>query len=64
MGFKESSGTTLESLATEGESPVHERFNDPSSIPSTSGHEKSRWNPGGPSPKAKYSAVTDSELVP
>ena len=25
---------------------------------------KPRLNPGGPSPKAKYSSVTDSELVP
>ena len=33
-------------------------------IPSTTGHEKSRGNPGGPSSKAKYYLVTDSELVP
>ena len=64
MGLIKSSRTTLECVAIEGESPVYERFNGPSSIPSTTGHEKSRWNQGGPSPKAKYSAVTDSELVP
>jgi len=31
---------------------------------STAGHGKSRGNPGGPSPKAKYSLATDSEPVP
>ena len=61
---KEFSGITLESLATEGDSPVHEKFNGSSGIPSTTEHEEFRWNPGGPSPKAKYFAVTDSELVP
>ena len=30
-------------------------------IQSTTGHEKSCGNMGGPSPKAKYSLVTDSE---
>ena len=34
------------------------------SILSTAEHEKFRRNPGGPSPKAKYSLVTDSEPVP
>ncbi len=33
-------------------------------IPSTTGHVKSCGNQGGPPPKAKYSSVTDSELVP
>ena len=31
---------------------------------STTGHEKSCGNLGGPPSKAKYSPVTDSELVP
>ena len=31
---------------------------------STAEHEKFRRNPGGPSPKAKYFLVTDSEPVP
>ena len=28
------------------------------------GHEKSCWNLGGPSSKAKYTQMTDSGLVP
>ena len=32
--------------------------------PSTAEHVKFRGNPGGPSPKAKYTPMTDSELVP
>jgi hypothetical protein len=31
---------------------------------STAGLVESRWNLGGPSSKAKYYLVTDSELVP
>jgi hypothetical protein len=33
-------------------------------FPSIAGHVESRENLGGPLPKAKYSLVTDSELVP
>ena len=33
-------------------------------LPSTAGHEESCGNQGGPPSKAKYSAPTDSELVP
>lgn len=33
-------------------------------IPSSMGHEKSRVNQRGPPRKAKYSWVTDSEVVP
>ena len=33
-------------------------------FPSTAGHEKPCGNSGGPSPKAKYYSVTDSEPVP
>ena len=47
-----------------GDSPVSETLIHARGIPSTAGHEKSRGNPGGPSPKAKYSSLTDSELVP
>ena len=49
---------------TEGENPVDETSKDLRSILSTAGHEKSRRNPPGPSGKAKYSLVTDSEPVP
>ena len=59
------SQTVLESLATEGESPVGETLPTPViAFPSTAGHVKSCRNLGGPPPKAKYSSVTDSELVP
>ena len=33
-------------------------------FPSTAEHVKFRGNLGGPSPKAKYKPMTDSELVP
>jgi hypothetical protein len=32
--------------------------------PSTTGHEEPGGNPAGPSAKAKYSLMTDSEAVP
>ena len=53
------------SQAIEGDSPVDERraaflF----MFPSSAGHVKPRVNLGGPSPKAKYYSVTDSEPVP
>lgn len=51
--------------AAEGDSPVGE--NVPAFLkahPSSAGHVKPRVNPGGPSPKAKYSSVTDSAPVP
>ena len=50
--------------AKEGDSPVIESFEAPMSIPSTTGHEKSVGNLGGPPSKAKYYLMTDSELVP
>ena len=51
--------------AEEGDSPVGERRADLLDMfPSIAGHVKPRVNPGGPSPKAKYYLVTDSELVP
>ena len=45
-----------------GDSPVHERAY--MMMSSRAGHVKPRGNLGGPSSKAKYSSVTDSELVP
>ena len=54
----------LERSAVVGKSPVGEMDCTPMSILSTAEHEKFRRNPGGPSPKAKYSLVTDSEPVP
>ena len=51
--------------ATEGDSPVGERSADLLGMfPSNAGHVEPRVNQGGPSPKAKYYLVTDSELVP
>ena len=50
----ESSRTGLERPATEGKSPVGERRGAAGRIPSTTGHEESRGNPGGPPSKAKY----------
>ena len=54
----------MERQAKEGNSPVVEISLSLKWILSTAGHEKSRWKQGGPSPKAKYSLVTDSEPVP
>jgi hypothetical protein len=54
----------MESLAIEGDSPVYENPMHPSGIPSTAGHVEPCGKLGGPSPKAKYYPVTDSELVP
>ena len=54
----------LERSAEEGDSPVVETSFPPEWILSTAGHEESRRKQGGPSPKAKYFLVTDSEPVP
>ena len=55
----------LERPAIEGESPVSEVERSPWMLfPSSAGHVKSRVNPGGPPPKAKYIQMTDSALVP
>ena len=48
----------------EGESPVIEILRTPLGILSTAEHVKFRRKQGGPSPKAKYYLVTDSEPVP
>ena len=50
--------------ATEGDSPVRENQSQPTGIPSRTEHVKLCLNLGGPPSKAKYSSVTDSELVP
>ena len=59
-----SNRTVLEKQAIEGESPVCERKVRASGIQSSTRHEESRMNKRGPSRKAKYYLVTDSELVP
>ena len=59
------SGIVLERRTIEGASPVDESCQlSLIGHPSTMGHEKSCGNLGGPSPKAKYSPMTDSEQVP
>jgi hypothetical protein len=50
--------------AKEGDSPVDETDADREWYLSTTGHEEPCRNLGGPSPKAKYYLVTDSEPVP
>ena len=59
-----SSRNVLGKHTIEGESPVYERKVRTSGIQSSARHEKSRMNERGPSRKAKYYLVTDSELVP
>ena len=54
----------MESDITEGDNPVSETLMTLFSILSTTEHVKFRRKPGGPSPKPKYSLVTDSEPVP
>ena len=48
----------------DGESPVYENLAKLSGILSTARHEKSCRKQAGPSVKAKYNQVTDSEPVP
>ena len=51
--------------AIDGDSPVGERaWSSWDVFPSSAGHVEPRVNLGGPSPKAKYYSVTDSEPVP
>ena len=54
----------MEKHTIDGESPVYERKVEISGIQSSTRHEKSRMNKRGPSRKAKYYLVTDSERVP
>ena len=55
----------MERRVAEGDSPVSEMSRSFwMEFPSTTGHVESRRKLGGPSPKAKYYLVTDSEQVP
>ena len=54
----------MERPAIDGESPVVEIGTDSNRYPSIAGHVQSGGNPRGPSRKAKYYWLTDSELVP
>ena len=54
----------IESPAEEGESPVTEIRVKPNGILSTARHEESCRKQAGPSAKAKYKRVSDSEPVP
>ena len=54
----------MESRTIEGESPVNEMQQTLKGILSTARHVKSCRKQRGPSRKAKYSLVTDSEQVP
>ena len=59
------SGTPLGRATGGGESPVHDtRGPTWDKFLSTVGHVESCRKPGGPSPKAKYVAATDSAEVP
>ncbi len=53
----------MERLTIDGDSPVREILYD-LVRKSTTGHVKPCGNMGGPSSKAKYYLMTDSELVP
>jgi len=54
----------MERPTRDGDSPVIEISERPRVSPSTTRHVKPCGNLGGPSSKAKYSPVTDSEPVP
>ena len=54
----------LERATIGGDSPVQENLMSHEGHPSTAGHVKSGGNLGGPSSKAKYYSMTDSEQVP
>ncbi len=56
-------GEAVESRTPDGESPVAENITSLRSNPSSMGHVESRVNQQGPPCKAKYSWVTDSEVV-
>ncbi len=57
-------GEAVECCTLDGESPVAESIIGLRSNPSSMGHVESRVNQRGPPRKAKYSWVTDSEVVP
>ena len=54
----------MERPAIDGESPVVDIGTDSNRYPSIAGHVQSGENPRGPSRKAKYYWLTDSEQVP
>ena len=56
-------GEAVECCTLDGESPVAESITSLRSDPSSMGHVESRVNQQGPPCKAKYSWVTDSEVV-
>ena len=56
-----SSRNVLGKHTIEGESPVYEKQAEVSRIQSSARHEKSRMKERGPSRKAKYYLVTDSD---
>ena len=64
MGVTKSDGggTALEWATTAGDSPVRPTARPPARHLSRAGHVEAGSNPGGPSPKAKYSLATDSEV--
>ena len=64
MFFMIRTGTSLESLAIAGDSPLQVSIMFDCSILSSAGHVESCVNLPGPSGKAKYSLETDSEQVP
>ncbi|KAK7318212.1 hypothetical protein RJT34_02911 [Clitoria ternatea] len=57
-------GEAMECCTLDGESPVAESITSLRSDPSSMGHVESRVNQQGPPCKAKYSWVTESEVVP
>ncbi|KAK4343939.1 hypothetical protein RND71_037033 [Anisodus tanguticus] len=57
-------GWTILSRSDDGESPVAESITSLRFDPSSMGHAESRVNQQGQPCKAKYSWVTDSEVVP
>jgi len=54
----------MERPTIDGDSPVHEILIHPREFLSTTRHVKPCGNLGGPSSKAKYYPMTDSERVP
>ncbi|KAK8701334.1 hypothetical protein V6N13_019722 [Hibiscus sabdariffa] len=57
-------GKAVKCPTLDGDSPVAESITSLRSDPSSMGHVESRVNQQGPPCKAKYSWVTDSEVVP
>ncbi|KAB2066256.1 hypothetical protein ES319_A09G147200v1, partial [Gossypium barbadense] len=62
--LKHLSSEAVKCRTLDGDSPVAESITSLRSDPSSMGHVESRVNQQGPPCKAKYSWVTDSEVVP